>query len=80
MPKRKTPATIRAVVVARAAALDLSPAKLAEAVTVAEGRHVVGERMLRLFLRGDNPLSSDRLDAVFRVLGLSVSQGESPHR
>lgn len=71
MPKRKN-STIRAAVADRAAALGLTAGKLSRATVGTDGRPAVSEEMLRLFLAGRNPISSDRLDALFGVLGLGV--------
>lgn len=65
MPK---PDTIRAAVVAAAARLDLNPYALAKATDGA-----VSDDQIRRYLAGTTDLTSARLDAVFRVLGLRVA-------
>lgn len=66
MPKRKT-ATIRAAVTERAAALGLNPYSLARQT---EG--AVSDDQLRRYLAGTHDLTGEKLDAVFRVLGLAI--------
>jgi hypothetical protein len=66
VPKPKPPSSIRAAVVERAAALDLTAGAIARQT---EG--VVSDDMLRLYLTGKSDLTSAKLDAVFRVLGMA---------
>lgn len=67
MPKRKSD-TIRAAVRERVAALDLNPFALAERLDGA-----VSDDSIRRYLAGTHDLTSGKLDALFRVLGLAVS-------
>lgn len=70
MPKRKTPDTIRVAVTDRAAALNLTAHAIAKATDGA-----VSDDMLRLYLTGRSDLTGGKLDAVFRVLGISLQIG-----
>lgn len=71
MPK---PQTIRAAVVQAAARLGLSPYKVGLLTAeVGVGKPTTPDGMKDYF-EGRSSLGSDRLDAVFAVLGLRVSQ------
>ena len=71
MPRR--PDTIRAAIVAKAEALGLTAYAVAKRTeTIGVGRPITDDA-LKLYFNGKTALSSDRLDAVFAVLGLSVA-------
>jgi hypothetical protein len=52
----------------------LTAGRLSKATVGNDGKPAVSEEMLRLYLAGRSDLSSRRLDAVFRVLGLRVHE------
>lgn len=71
MATKRQPDTIRAAVVARAAALNLNAREIAEATG-----GTVSEDTVYRFLRGTNDPTASKLDAIFRALNLSVAQPE----
>jgi DNA-binding transcriptional regulator YdaS (Cro superfamily) len=71
MATKRQPETIRAAVVARAAALNLNPLAIAKATDGA-----VSDDALRRYLQGTADLTTAKADAVCRVLGLSPPQAK----
>jgi hypothetical protein len=68
----KQPATIRAAVIEAAARLDLKAYRIAKRTAEAGIGRPSTPDAVKDYLAGRSALTSDRLDAVFAVLGLSV--------
>jgi hypothetical protein len=72
MPKKKPKPypSLRAAIVARVAERQVNTTELARLVAEAGG--AVSRQMLDFYLKGRNDLSSAKVDALMKVLGLAV--------